>query len=183
MNRIPRNPEHHGAERSPGSLRPARPMFAITDAVVTQSEHWLRSPRWNGRESIVYWAGLKREDVWLVTTVIKPKAVTRRGSFTTSSRHNARVIEFLSDAGLALLGQVHTHEASFVNHSQGDDEDAFMPRENSMSLVVPHFGREGMRPLDRCGVHRYEAGRFRRLDAEEIESDLCIVPMSRNLAR
>jgi hypothetical protein len=158
-------------------------MFAITEAVVTQSERWLRSPRWNGRESIIYWAGLKREDVWLVTTVIKPKANTTRGSFMTSSSHNARVIEFLSDAGLALLGQVHTHEGSFVNHSRGDDEDAFMPKENSMSLVVPHFGLEGMRPLDRCGVHRYEAGRFRRLDADEIESDLCIVPMNRNLAR
>lgn len=130
----------------------------------------------------MYWAGVKHEDVWLVTTVIKPRAVTTPGSFKTSAADNARVVEFLSQAGLSLLGQVHTHGGSHVGHSAGDDADAFMPKENSMSVVVPFFGRQGMRALDRCGVHRYESGRFRRLTRAEIDAEVCIVPTSRNFS-
>lgn len=181
MNRVPRNLERR-VDGPSLTAQPPRPMFAINESVIAQSECWLRSPRWRGRESIVYWTGVKRDDLWLVTTVIKPRAVTTRGSFRTSGEDNARVVEFLSQAGLALLGQVHTHGGGYVEHSVGDDEDAFMPKENMISIVVPEYGRRGMRPLDRCGVHRYESGRFRRLQPAEIDADVCIVPTSRNLS-
>jgi hypothetical protein len=182
VNRVPHNLDRHVGEPRP-QAGPPRPMFAVNESVILQSERWLRSPRWNGRESIVYWTGVKRDDLWLVTTVIKPHAVTTRGSFKTSAQDNAQVIEFLADAGLALLGQVHTHGGAYVDHSHGDDEDAFMPKENSMSFVVPHFGRQGMRPFDRCGVHRFESGRFRRLQPAEIGAEVCVVPTSCNLSR
>jgi hypothetical protein len=181
MNRVPRNLERRVEGPRP-SAQPARPMFAVTQSVIAESERWLRSPPWRGRESIVYWTGVKREDLWLVTTVIRPRAVTTRGSFSTSAEDNARVIDFLCQAGLALLAQVHTHAGDYVDHSAGDDEDAFMPKENSISIVVPHYGRRGMGQLDRCGVHRYESGRFRRLHPAEIDAQVCIVPTSRNLA-
>ena len=125
---------------------------------------------------------MKRVDLWLVTTVIKPHAATTPSSFRTSAEHNARVIEFLSHAGLVLLGQVHTHGGKYVNHSAGDDQDAFMPKENLMSWVVPYYGRQGMRPLNRCGIHRYECGHFRRLETREIDSEVCIVPTYWNLS-
>ena len=157
-------------------------MFAIGESVLKQSERWLTSPPWRGRESSFYWAGVTREDVWMVMTAIKPRATMTRGSFDTSAPDNAQVIEFLAQAGLALLGQVHTHGGSYVDHSAGDDADAFMPKENSLSIVVPHYGRHGMRALHRCGVHRYESGRFRRLAAHEIDADVCVVTTSRNFS-
>jgi hypothetical protein len=180
VSRIPRNLDGPPLALQTGAR--ARPMFAITQAVLATSERLLRSPRLKGRESIVYWVGVKRDEVWVATTVVKPNAMTTRGSFSTSPYDNGEVIGFLADAGLALLAQLHTHPGRFVGHSPGDDEDAFMATENSLSLVVPNYGRNGMRPLTRCGVHRYEAGRFRRLEANEIEADICIVPLSRNLA-
>jgi hypothetical protein len=181
VNRVPRNLEQPVGVRRP-DRQPPRPIFAVNQSAIVQSERWLRSPPWRGRESIVYWTGVKRDDLWLVTTVIKPRAVTTRGSFRTSAQDNARVIDFLSQAGLAFLGQVHTHGGGNVDHSAGDDEDAFMPKENSISIVVPYYGRRGMRPFDRCGVHRYESGRFRRLQPTEIDAEVCIVPTSRNLS-
>ena len=181
MIRVPRNLERTEAPLL--SAQSSRPVFAITESVIAQSERWLRSPPWRGRESIVYWTGVKRDDLWLVTTVIKPRAVTSRGSFRTSADANARVVEFLFQAGLALLGQAHTHEGDHVDHSVGDDEDAFMPKENMVSIVVPQYARRGMRALDLCGVHRYESGRFRRLRPAEIDADVCIIPTSRNLSR
>ncbi len=180
MNRVPRNLD--ASFDLPITRKPGCPVFAIGESVIEQSERWLKSPPWRGRESIVYWAGVKRADVWMVLTAIKPRATTTRGSFDTSAADNAQVIEFLAQSGLALLGQVHTHGGSYVDHSAGDDADAFMPKENSLSIVVPHYGRQGMRPLHRCGVHRYESGRFRRLATLEIDVDVCIVPISRNFS-
>lgn len=180
MSRVPRNVKRRVDIPRPNGH--PRPMFAVTESAIMQSESWLRSPPWRGRESVIYWTGVKRDDLWLVTTVVKPQTETTRGSFKTSAEDNALVIEFLSQAGLALLGQVHTHGSGYVDHSGGDDKDAFMPKENSISIVVPHYGRRGMELLDRCGVHRYESGRFRRLQPAEIAAEVCIIPMSRNFS-
>lgn len=142
----------------------------------------LQCARWAPSEKIVYWAGVKRDGLWLVTSVVRPRAVLTRGSFKTSAGDNARVIAFLSEAGLALIGQVHTHPNDFVGHSTGDDRDAFMPVENAVSIVLPFYGRGGMLPLRRCGVHRYEGEVYRRLSDAEVESTFCIIPAVADLA-
>jgi hypothetical protein len=169
VSRVPRNP---GASRGASG----RPVFAIAECVLARSEALLASPFWRKTERIIYWAGVKRDDVWMATTVIRPDAKLTRGSFDTTPDANAKVIQYVSAHGLAFLGQVHTHPSQWVDHSGGDDRDAFMPKENSISIVVPHYGRSGMRPLQTCGVHRYEGGRFRRLAAREIEESICLVP-------
>ncbi len=177
MRRTPKTPGHRTASQASG-----RPVVAITHAAIQASERYLRAAFWGATERIVYWAGVKRPDVWVVTTVIRPDAIMTRGSFETSAAANAAVVTYLSDAGLSLIGQIHTHPGSFVDHSAGDDEDAFMPIENSVSIVVPNYGREGMLPLNRCGVHRYEAGVFRRLHGAEVAIFFCVVPLTRDFA-
>jgi len=166
--------------RTPGAvaLRPAagRPAVAVLEAAMEQSQRILRCGLWRATERIIYWAGVKREGLWVVTTVIKPDAVLTRGSFQTSPAANAEVVDFLAGAGLSFLGQVHTHPGHGVDHSGGDERDAFMPVENGLSLVVPDYGRRGMLPLTICGVHRYEGGRFRRLRNLEVEATLCVTP-------
>lgn len=178
MSRTPKTPGQRTAPLASG-----RPVVAITHAVIQASNWYLRAGFWGATERIVYWAGVKRPDVWVATTVIRPDAVMTRGSFDTSAAANAAVVAYLSEAGLSLIGQVHTHPGGFVDHSGGDNEDAFMPTENSVSIVVPNYGREGMLPLERCGVHRYEAGVFRRLRGTELAASLCVVPVTRDFAR
>jgi proteasome lid subunit RPN8/RPN11 len=82
---------------------------------------------------------------------------------------------YLASAGLELLGQVHSHPGSFVDHSEGDDEMALMPYDGFLSIVVPHYARDGMRPLATCGVHLFERARFRRLDDSEVEARFRVV--------
>jgi hypothetical protein len=149
---------------------------AVAEGVILRSQEILRCGFWRATERIVYWAGIKREGLWLVTTVIKPKAVLTRGSFKTSPAANADVVDFLAGSGLSFIAQVHTHPNGSVDHSDGDERDAFMPVENGLSLVVPEYGRKGMLPLTICGVHRYESGAFRRLRASEVEATLCVTP-------
>jgi proteasome lid subunit RPN8/RPN11 len=160
-----------------------RPVFAIAEIVVQACERYLQGAARDAHEKVVYVAGVKRPDVWIATTVIRPKARTTRGSFATSSAANADVVAFLSDVGLSILGQVHTHPGPFVEHSGGDDEGAFMPTENYLSIVVPNYGRQGMLPIERCGVHRYESGTFRRMFGEELTVTVCIVPLAKDFAR
>jgi proteasome lid subunit RPN8/RPN11 len=176
MNRIPKS-----AGKQPKAV-PGRPVLAISEAVVRASEQWLRAGFWRPTEKVVYWAGIKRPDVCTALTVIRPDARLTRGSFRTTSEANAEVIAFLSDTGLALVGQVHTHPGASVDHSDGDDEDAFMPTENYISIVVPNYCRGGMLPIERCGVHRYEGRTFRRMKGDELYASVCVVGLKRDFA-
>jgi proteasome lid subunit RPN8/RPN11 len=126
-------------------------------------------------EGVVYWAGRRLGPDAVVTTCIAPAAETTYGSFATSSSTNAKVVMFLAQEGLELLGQVHSHPGRFVDHSHGDNERALMPYEGLLSIVVPHYGRRGMQPLTDCGIHFFEGGAFRRLTNLEIESRFRIV--------
>jgi proteasome lid subunit RPN8/RPN11 len=83
---------------------------------------------------------------------------------------------YLSSTGLELIGQVHSHPGEFVGHSKGDDRRALMPYEGFLSVVVPHYAREGMLPLTICGVHVFESSRFRRLQTVEVEAQFRILP-------
>lgn len=116
-----------------------------------------------------------------ITTVIAPSAITTLGSFKTSSVSNARVIAYLANAGLELLAQVHSHPGNLVDHSQGDDDRAFMPYEGFLSIVVPQYARRGLVPLTICGVHIFEAGGFRRMNEREILSSFHIVDETADL--
>jgi proteasome lid subunit RPN8/RPN11 len=177
MSRVPKN-----SGSRPEALAPGRPVLAITEAVIRASEHYLRAELWQPTEKVVYWAGIKRPDVCTATTVIRPAARLTRGSFRTTPEANAEVIAFLSDRGLALVGQVHTHPGPWVDHSGGDDEDAFMPRENYISIVVPSYCRAGMLPIEHCGVHRYEARTFRRITGDELHASVCVLGLKQDFA-
>jgi len=124
---------------------------------------------------VVYWAGHRAGDERFITTCIAPTAQTTRGSFSTSSVTNAKVIMYLANADLELLGQVHSHPGSFIDHSDGDDERALMPYEGFYSVVVPYYASHGMRPLKMCGVHVFEESVFRRLGNSEIEDRFRVV--------
>lgn len=126
-------------------------------------------------EGIAYWAGRRAGNEAFITTCIAPAALTTSGSFDTTAQSNARVVMYLANAGLELIGQVHSHPGGFVGHSHGDDRRALMPYDGFLSLVVPNYAGRGMRPLTMCGVHVFENSKFRRITNEEIESRFHVV--------
>jgi hypothetical protein len=160
------------------------PQILIHETVIPETVRVLQHSRdeRSAHEGIVYWAGKVTTSSWIVTTSIAPKADTTWGSFTTTAFSNAEVITFLATHGLELLAQVHSHPGSRVGHSEGDDEGAFMPYENYLSLVVPNFGKGGILPLQRCGVHRFNQGRFKRLTRKEVETLFQIIPTHKDFA-
>jgi proteasome lid subunit RPN8/RPN11 len=82
---------------------------------------------------------------------------------------------YLANAQLELVGQIHSHPGSFVDHSDGDDDMALMPYDGFYSLVVPNYASIGMQPLTICGIHVFEQSRFRRLKDSEVAKRFRVV--------
>ncbi|MCX6543517.1 MAG: Mov34/MPN/PAD-1 family protein [Acidobacteria bacterium] len=164
--RLRREPEHTAATT-----------FWVTTDVLNRTMEILRQSRDadGPHEGVAYWAGRRIGHECVITTCIAPATRTTYASFDTSAHTNARVVMYLTRAGLQLLGQVHSHPGRLVDHSDGDDERAIMPYHGFVSVVVPHFARRGMRPLSICGVHVFEGTRFRRLTDSEVEAEFRVI--------
>jgi hypothetical protein len=134
-------------------------------------------------EGIAYWAGVVTDTAWVVTTVLAPEAITTRGSYNTTALANAHVISAVNKLHLQVLAQVHGHPGSWVGHSGGDNTGAFMPYTGFYSVILPFYGREGMLPLSKCGIHRFEDDGFSQLTTVEIERDFIVVPTAVDLRR
>jgi hypothetical protein len=88
-----------------------------------------------------------------------------------------------NDLRLQILAQVHGHPGDWVGHSAGDNRGAFMAYEGYYSVVVPNYGLQGLLPLSRCGVHRFDKGRFVRLPAEDVSKQFVVAPAWVDLRR
>jgi proteasome lid subunit RPN8/RPN11 len=152
----------------------------LCESVVRESERVLRASHDNPTELVAYWFGHNAGSEWVVTTCVVPAADARRGGFSTSRAANAEVVLYAADHRLCLLAQIHTHPGSFVDHSDIDIERAFMPFENYLSIVVPHYCWQGILPLSQCGVHRFEQGRFNRLGARDTTELFQMIPTVKN---
>jgi hypothetical protein len=163
----------------------SRPIVYIQDAVLNETVRLLRpknNPK-NEHERVVYWAGKDFGSEWIVTTCIAPRAHTTRGSFSVSAESNARVIGLLNELSVVLLGQLHTHPGTWIEHSDGDNEGAFMPYDHFLSIIVPVYGQMGLWPLNKCGVHRFRKRAFYRLSDSEIKTEFNVLPSSCNLRK
>ena len=152
------------------------PHITITADLIKKSVSLLQGAKdeISAHEKVLYWAGVRWDEGWNITTCIEPELTSTWGSYQTSASANAKVIQYLAANQLELLCQVHSHPGIFIDHSDGDDEGAFMPYEGFLSIVVPFYGVDGILPLTQCGVHRFQNGGFYRLSDSEIEEGFTI---------
>jgi proteasome lid subunit RPN8/RPN11 len=158
------------------------PTLSIARSAINAAEQHLRgSPDDKDHERVVYLGGLSLGVDSVVMTVMIPHARTTSGSFRTDTDANADVVHALIRHGLVLVGQVHTHPGTWVDHSDGDDEGALVRFEGFWSIVVPSYCREGMGTLARCGVHVFRTGAFRRLTERAVRARVRIAPTDLDL--
>ena len=160
------------------------PEIWLPESVAAETEDLLRS--YGGtedHEGIVYWGGAEATGGAVALTAISPSAVTTWGSFQTDADANTEIVSLLSRLGLSLIAQVHSHPGDWVDHSDGDDAGALVRFPGFWSLVVPRFARHGFRPLNRCGVHLFQSGEFRRLTEEAVSAQVHLVPAAVDLRR
>jgi hypothetical protein len=126
-------------------------------------------------EGLVYWAGVKENEIIDVKMVIAPNTQSTYGSVKTSHFSNFDAILQMSKNNFVQIGQVHSHPTSWVDHSPGDNEYAAFKVNGLLSLVISNYCQNGMLPLVSCGVHRFESGRFIRLSNKYIETHFFVI--------
>lgn len=153
----------------------------LTEAILNETARLLVSFADTGEsEGVVYWFGLEIGERAVVTTLIVPDADTSTGAVRTSAAANAEAVGAVVGTPLVLLGQAHSHPFERVGHSWVDDRDTFAQFPGALSVVVPHYGRQGME-LASCGVHRHLDGKYRRIRGARVEQHLRALPGVRDL--
>ena len=164
----------------PDPERPYEPIW-LSRPLAERSQAYLRSfcSEEDGREGIVYWAGVQKGKGGVVTTLVVPDADAGPGYVSTTPGENAGVITEIVDLDLVLLGQVHSHPpGAGKTHSPGDDEMTFSPFEGAVSVVTADYAR-GEVP-DSWGVHRFVEGRYQKVSYAQADDHLRIVPGDRD---
>lgn len=148
----------------------------ITENLLERTRELLASFAKNSRsEGVVYWFGFEFEEVAVVTTLVVPDADTSYGCIRTSPEANAQALSAIVGTPLMLIGQAHSHPGSGVRHSDTDDRETFAGFDGAISVVVPHFGKEGIN-LETCGIHRHTGGAFQFIESSEISRHINVLP-------
>lgn len=120
-----------------------------------------------GHEGIAYLLGLTNGVSTVVVGAIRPESHTTIGNFSVSSVAMARVVRAASNAGLQVVGQIHTHpRAAF--HSDGDDGGARIAYDGYISIVVPNYGRE-LPSFRGAAIYFYRNNNFSQLVAKSLK--------------
>lgn len=171
------------AYRTSWPAGPLRGEFRITEGALTEIERLL--PTYRGpdgdHEGICFLCGHEFGDLTLFTTAIAADANHGPGHVHCSAADMTEVTAAARRCGLGVLGQVHSHPGSHTGHSWGDDEMIFMPFEGMLSIVVPHHGRFGLRPVDSLGVHQFQDRIWIRCDRDSVRQRLRVLPNSEDL--
>jgi hypothetical protein len=175
-----------GWARDPGPRLPTRPLvgrFAITDSVLDGITALL--PTYRGpdgdHEGIVFLLGYEMPTETVLVTVAAPNAEHARGRVHVSRENVLAVAKLARSLGLGVLAQVHSHPAGWTEHSVGDDGMVLMPFEGMLSIVVPHYGHHGLRPLDGLGVHQWQRGGWVACEPSSIRQGIRVLPSRADL--
>lgn len=144
--------------------QPRFPVVYITDELARRTAALLGSfASRRPSEGVVYWFGIEAPLAAAITTLIVPDADTRDGSVRTSVHANAKAIAVITDTPLVYLSQAHSHPGRNVSHSYVDDHETFATFDGAISVVVPWFGRYGVK-IQECAFYRHLDGKFRQIE-------------------
>ena len=99
------------------------------------------------------------------SAVMMPKQLNRAGNYAVSAGAMLEVANVGRPRGWTVVGAIHSHPGTFVEHSRFDDE--MTPSRRAVSIVFPGYGDwRGPWPRN-LGVHSYSGDYWHLLtDAE-----------------
>lgn len=159
-----RNKKSGGGYREVRTPSPRR--LLVTEAAVVGIGHCLANDIAVSHEGIAYLFGQTNGDTTLIVGAFRPDAETTIGSFKVSSLAMARVVRTATDAGLQVVGQIHTHPGA-AYHSDGDIEGARIAYDGYVSIVAPDYGRE-LPSFAGAAVYFYRKGAFSKLGLKNV---------------
>jgi hypothetical protein len=125
-----------------------------------------------GCEGLVLWVGEVTETEARITRAVVPnqnpiKSEEGVGYFVDSNTL-FDLNRKLSETGLRLIAQVHSHPTE-AYHSNADDRYAIVTADGGLSLVVPDFGKAPADPT-LWAVYRLSNGSWHELDTVQARS-------------
>ncbi len=137
--------------------------FVIPRNICDETDEQLRGAGRNGVELFVLWSGTVARDVFYVRTMHVPRQTGYRLPEGLCIRVEGdelhRLNLWLFENNELLAVQVHSHPTE-AYHSNTDDDFPIVTTRGGLSLVVPDFGRTGVRgprtALYRLGVSGWD---------------------------
>lgn len=124
-------------------------------------------------EGLVLWLGhIKRDNTRYVERILVPpqdsiKSEDGVGYFVTSETLFS-LNKFLSETGLRLLAQLHSHPGR-AYHSTADDRYCIVTTEGGFSIVVPNFGF-GPSDLYQWAVYQLTEGLWEKMSLRQVKT-------------
>lgn len=145
--------------------------YSLTPAILEQTADFLRRRGEEGLEATVVWLGRVVEETHAeILHAYAPEQIGYASdegvAVEVTQQGLAELIRSLPN-GVFVLARVHSHPSA-AYHSPVDDDNMLISHEGAISVVVPHFARDGV-DLAACSVNelRHETG-WRELTPEEI---------------
>ena len=158
-------------KESPPAYRPVSSppprRLVITEASVLAMRDCMAPEIAQGHEGIAYLFGQTNGAITVVVGAIRPESRTTSGSFSVSSVAMARVVRKATDAGLQVIGQIHTHPGQ-AYHSDGDEDGARIAYDGYVSIVVPNYGRQ-LPSLAGAAIYFYRNEAFSELRGKAVK--------------
>jgi hypothetical protein len=155
----------------------------LCEAIIAPLENHLRETGRDHREEAGLIAGyIVGGSIGVATTVLLPYTENATAGCELPLDVTLDCSETMARAGQVLLAQVHTHPGRGCGHSGTDNHWAFSDCAGLFSLVVPCFGRWGLRRLfdGSVAVHeRLTTGKWQLLTPVEVRQRFLIVPSFR----
>jgi len=141
---------------------PPQPRLIISESALHAMQENLAPEIAKRHEGIAYLFGQTDGETTIVVGAVRPQARTTRGSFDVPSAAMAKVVRKANDAGLQVVGQIHTHPGQ-AYHSDGDIEGARIAYNGFISIVVPDYGRH-LPSLTRAAAYFYRNKAFLKFE-------------------
>jgi proteasome lid subunit RPN8/RPN11 len=139
----------------------------MTEASVLAMRDCMAQEIARGHEGIAYLFGQTNGATTVVVGAIRPEARTTVGSFNVTSVAMARVVRAATDAGLQVIGQIHTHPGQ-AYHSDGDEDGARIVYDGYVSIVVPEYGRR-LPSLNGAAIYFYRGEAFSEMSGKAVK--------------
>jgi proteasome lid subunit RPN8/RPN11 len=150
----------------PVNRLPSRRLI-MTEASVLAMRDCMAAEIARGHEGIAYLLGQTNSATTIVIGAIRPEARTAVGSFSVTSIAMARIVRKATDAGLQVIGQIHTHPGQ-AYHSDGDEDGARIVYDGYVSIVVPDYGRR-LPSLAEAAFYFYRGEAFSELNGKAVK--------------
>ena len=132
--------------------------FVVPAVVVGETDAQLRIAGRERVERFVLWSGVRAQDTFIVRTAHVPRQIAYRFPegicVKVDGNELHRLNVWLYEHNEELGVQVHSHPTG-AYHSETDDTYPIITVRGGLSLVVPDFGRTGLRGR---GVASYRLG-------------------------